>query len=286
MKNNFDMLLEKLGSEVSDGIKQRFSYDEIREIRISANHPIKIVTADKKYPVGRKISAMDIRDIFASLCEYSVHAYKDEICSGFITICGGYRTGICGTAVYENGKIINIKDISALNIRIPHEIKNAGDKLLNLRKKGGILLIGPPCSGKTTVLRDFARQESRDSFVTIVDERMEIGGIFRGVPAFDIGESTVLNGFSKSDGIQIAARTMAPDYIICDEFGDENDISSAFYAMKSGTEIVASMHAFDRNDFLSKPFADKIIKSGIFGYFAFLNKNCEIYEIIKTGDMS
>lgn len=284
MKNNFEKLLDKLGREISGKISGKFTYDEVREIRITVNHPLRIITSNGGFSLGKRFDTEEIRDIFASLCEYSVHTYINEIREGFITVCGGFRVGICGTAVYENGKIINIKDVSALNIRIPHEIKGSADKLISSENSGGILIIGPPCSGKTTFLRDFARQKSSDSFVTIVDERMEIAGMNRGLPSFDIGSSTVLNGFYKDDGIKFAARTMAPDYIICDEFGDEKDIESAFYAMKSGVKIVASMHAFDKEDFLTKPFAERIIKERFFENFAFLNKNCELYEIIGAGD--
>ena len=115
---------------------------------------------------------------------------------------------------------------------------------------------------------------------------MEIAGIYRGNPSFDIGLASVLNGFIKSDGIKIAARTMAPDFIVCDEFGDETDIASALFAMKSGVNIAASMHAFDIDDFITKPFSDKIIKSGIFKYFCFLNRECEIESIKKADEIN
>lgn len=276
-------MLGKLGEKTAAEIKKRFVYKEIREIRLSAGKPVKTVTSKGSYSVNEALSIKNIRDIFAALCDYSVHTYKEDICRGFITVCGGFRVGICGTAVYENGKIINIKDISALNIRIPHEIKNTAEAIMPF-ENAGILIIGPPCSGKTTLLRDFARQKSRNHFLTIVDERMEIAGICRGEASFDIGEATVLNGFGKSDGIEIAARTMAPDYIVCDEFGDENDLISSLYAMKSGVKIVASMHAENKEDFFGKTIAKKITENKIFKYFVFLDKQCGISEILKADD--
>ncbi|MBR2040796.1 MAG: stage III sporulation protein AA [Oscillospiraceae bacterium] len=283
MEKNFEKLLAKIGSDFCKNIKEKFDFNEIREIRLLSGKKAKIVTTKGNFSEGEYITPQKIRDIFASLCDFSVHTYKDDICRGFITIRGGFRIGICGTAVYEEDKIINIKDISALNIRIPHEIKNIAKELLSLNDSG-ILIIGPPCSGKTTLLRDFARIKSKNHFVTIVDERTEIAGIYHGESSFDIGDSTVLNGFLKSDGISIAARTMAPEYIICDEFGDEKDISSSLYAMKSGVKIIASMHALDFEDFLKKPLSQKIAESGIFGHFIILNKNCAIEKIIKAGE--
>ena len=139
-----------------------------KEIRLSVNKPIRIVYPDGSKFIGRdgricnansdadSLSRQDIKDAFAALCKYSVHTYQKNICEGFITIEGGIRVGICGTAIYDGGKIVNIKDISSLNIRIVREIKGAADSIF--KKTGricgkGILIAGPPCSGKTTLLR-------------------------------------------------------------------------------------------------------------------------------------
>ncbi len=285
LKKRFKTLLERLGKSGNCILESGIKPEEIAEIRYNVNRPLLIRTLNDRIISGKTVSLAELREIFASLCEYSVHTYKNEICEGFITIDGGFRVGICGTAVYDNGKIMNIKHISSLNIRIPHEIFGISNALIGL-KSGGILVIGPPCSGKTTLLRDFARQISKEKFTVIVDERMEISGTYRGEPYFDIGQASVLNGFTKTDGIKIAARTMSPDYIICDEFGDENDICSALYAMKSGVYIAASMHAADEKDFLNKPFSKNLISSMIFNTFIFLNKNREIYSIKKAEDFS
>ncbi|MBQ7874840.1 MAG: Flp pilus assembly complex ATPase component TadA [Oscillospiraceae bacterium] len=286
MENSFKKLMLRIGKNAADAVlSAKVMPEDIREIRFCVNKPIQLVTNQKNFYINEKaFSIGEIQDIFAALCEYSVHTYKNEICEGFITAEGGCRIGICGTAVYENGKIINIKDISGLNIRIPHEIIGAANKLVPYSEHG-LLITGPPCSGKTTLLRDIARQKSISEHVVIVDERTEIAGTYRGIPSFDVGNSSVLNGFSKSDGIAVAARSMAPDCIICDEFGGENDISSALFAMKSGVDIVASIHASDKEDLITKPSFERIIKNGIFEHIAFLNKKCEIYEIIKTKEL-
>ena len=286
MKNAFDKMLSRIGQKyarevLSLGIEAQY----IREIRFAVNEPLWLVTEKGNvFSKSEALSKSDIQEIFAALCEYSVHTYKNEICEGFITAEGGCRVGICGTAVYENEKIIGIKDISSLNIRIPREVFGAADAVIPYFEHG-VLIVGPPCSGKTTLLRDAARQISTKRRVTIVDERMEIAGIYRGEPFFDIGHASVLNGFIKSDGIKIAARAMAPEVIICDEFGDEKDIASALFAMKSGVNIIASMHAFDKNDLLTKPFFDKVLENKIFGHIAFLNKYCKIYEIVRPEDI-
>jgi len=281
-EKRFYKILSVLNDQISNGI----DFEKILEIRIVANRLTEIITDDKNYFVGNSpVSIEEINEIFSALCEYSVHAYKNEIIEGYITYEGGIRVGICGTAVYSEEKIYTIKDISALNIRIPHQIKGISKKFYPYIEKGGILIIGPPCSGKTTLLRDFSSFAGENFKTTIVDERMEIAGVFKGIPSFDIGNSTVLNGFIKSEGIKIAVRSMSPEIIICDEFGDEKDLSSAFFAMKSGVKIVASMHAFDKKDFISKVFVKKLLESEIFQTFIFINKNHEIFEILDVKDL-
>lgn len=287
MEDRFKNLLMKLGKEISDVIAGScIDFKKIIEIRITVNNPVFIVTYDKVIRTKKIISITEIKNIFSSLCEFSVHAYTNEICQGFITIEGGIRVGICGTAVYKDEKIYGIKDISSLNIRIPHEILNSAEKIINLVEQGGVLIIGPPCSGKTTILRDISRRYSSEHHTVIVDERNEIAGTCHGEPCFDIGISSVLNGFIKKDGIELAVRAMSPELIICDEFGDENDINSSLFAIKSGTRIAASAHAFDKNDYLNKPFSKKIIKNNIFRYFVFLGKNFKINEIVSNEDFS
>lgn len=282
MEKHFEKLTAALGNK----IKSVIDYENIVEIRLTVNKPPQIVAENNKYFIGsEKLSILDINEFFTALCDYSVHAYKNEICEGYITSEGGIRVGLCGKAVYIDEKLSVIKEISALNIRIPHEKMGISKETIPFLEKGGILFIGPPCSGKTTFLRDFSRIASEKFFVTIVDERIEISGTNEGVPAFDIGNSTVLSGFIKSDGIKFAVRSMAPEIIVCDEFGDENDISSSFFAMKSGVKIVASMHSFDENDLISKPLFKKILETGIFKTFVFLNKKHEICKIIDSKDM-
>lgn len=287
------LILERAGKE---------KLKTAKEIRLSVNKPIRIVYPDGSKFIGRdgricnansyadSLSRQDIKDAFAALCKYSVHTYQKNICEGFITIEGGIRVGICGTAIYDGGKIVNIKDISSLNIRIVCEIKGAADSIF--KKTGricgkGILIAGPPCSGKTTLLRDIARTVGNEGKnVCIVDERMEIAGVFQGAPSFDIGECTaVLNGFYKSDGIIIGVRSMAPDVIICDEFGGENEIEASLYAMKGGTAVIASMHCLDLEDLRSKTEFKTLAEKGVFEWVILTKRSCEIESIMRVGEI-
>lgn len=267
-----------------------------KEIRFFVKKPIQVVYRGSRTFLSRKgkpcsansaadcLQPEDIQTIFMALCEYSVHSYKDELCRGFLTICGGHRAGICGTAVYQNGKIENVKDISSINLRLAHEVIGCAD-LIYQTITGfplkNVLIIGPPCSGKTTVLRDLARQlGDGERHVSIVDERMEIAGMFDGVPVFDLGNSCdVLNGYKKNDGILSAVRSMSPDVVVCDEFGGEDDLRSTFYAMKSGVSVIATMHAESFEELEQKDIFMELSKKQIFYWVVIMDRNCRIVKI-------
>ena len=68
----------------------------------------------------------------------------------YITIKGGHRVGIVGTAVLDvNGQVANFNYISSLNFRISREIKGCSNCMINeiIKNNNSIyntLLISPP----------------------------------------------------------------------------------------------------------------------------------------------
>ena len=147
--------------------------DSVQEIRLRLSRPLALVCPDNTYYLTQNgglsntildgamlvVSKADIVDTFNNICNYSVYNRQNEIVNGFVTMYGGHRAGICGTAVVNNGKIVNIRDITSINVRIAREHKGCADSLYNkiIAVSGGVLICGAPCSGKTTVLRDLAR---------------------------------------------------------------------------------------------------------------------------------
>lgn len=89
---------------------------------------------------------------------------KTKFVTGFITITGGHRVGIVGTVIQENDKIININNISSLNIRISREIVGASNKLLKYvlnYKENSIyntLIVSPPGVRKNNNIKRFSKK--------------------------------------------------------------------------------------------------------------------------------
>jgi stage III sporulation protein AA len=217
----------------------------------------------------------NIDEAFRLICDCSVHSHQREIKNGFVTLRGGHRAGICGTAVLDGDEVSNIRDISSINLRIARDIAGAADKTVKaLLTDGGVsgaLIFGPPGCGKTTVLRDLARQLSsggrgaRMFRVAVIDERGEIAATFQGQPQNDLGPCCdVLDGYPKGEGIMQAVRCLSPDVVICDEIGGEADEKAVEFSLNAGVTVIASAHAGSLRELLARPQTARLIACGAF----------------------
>jgi stage III sporulation protein AA len=151
------------------------------------------------------------------------------------------------------------------------------------------LIISPPKSGKTTLLRDIVRQLSngtkhiRGVTVGVVDERSEIGGSYRGIPQNDIGVRTdILDGCPKDEGLIMLIRSMAPEVIVVDEIGGKKDIEAIDYALNAGCTIVCTVHGSNLQEIKNKPILKGLIEKNIFKRFVILENKESIgdYKLI------
>lgn len=296
----FDMCAKGLNQRLQNAVKQipdRIKA-QVQEIHIRTNKPIALycgkityyLTLNNQIVTHRFSDNMfvtthsDISETFQNICCYSVYSKQPEIINGFITLKGGHRAGICGTAFYNGDNITSIRDISSINLRVAREIKGISKNILNRIDitNGGLLICGVPSCGKTTVLRDIARELSTKNNlkVCVIDERGELGGTYSGIVQNDLGLSDVLDGYKKQDGIMHAIRCMSPNVIICDEIGSDSEADGIKECLNSGVTVIASAHCANINELLTKPQTSKLISTGAFEYIVFLS-NRETPGIVK-----
>lgn len=219
------------------------------------------------------VSKQEVDATLNKMCSYSVHTYQQNLVDGFITLGGGHRVGICGTAVNEERIISSVREISSLNIRIAREIYGVSLNLLNSLFSGeifSIIIAGPPSSGKTTLIRDMAKELSsgfccKYRKVVIADERGEIAAVKEGTAQNDIGiNSDVICGFPKGTAIMNAVKSMSPEIIVCDEVAAKEEIESIQYGLNSGVKFILTVHASSLEELRHKKQIEMLLKTGEF----------------------
>jgi stage III sporulation protein AA len=300
-----DALPENI-QRVIDGIPQDIA-ESLEEIRIREGRPIVIHGRGKSYYLGTDggllpspekayyVTHRDVQSILQRISNYSIYAVEEELRNGYITLRGGYRVGLAGKAVLEGGKIKTLKYINSFNIRISREIIGVADKVIRYIVSGAevyhTLVLSPPQMGKTTLIRDIARQLS-DGFpgfrgikVGIVDERSEIAGCFQGIPQNNVGFQTdVLDACPKAEGIMMLIRSMSPAVIITDEIGKHEDVEAIEEALNAGIKIITTAHSSDIGDAKRRPILSKILDKKIFQRIIVLGNSLGVGTIERIYD--
>jgi len=259
------MSLSFLPDEVRVAVSH-LNYLRLSEIRLRRGQPV-IVEYDGKYSfLGRvgivanlndSIRVSDITPVLNAATGGCVYSYTEQMKSGFITVEHGVRIGIAGEYVTEKGVVNTIKNVTSLNIRIPHDIKGCADYLFKTVFSGDLkstLIFSKPGLGKTTILRDIARKLSRTKNVLVFDERGEIAALDGYGDGFDLGTVDVVRCYSKLGAISSAIRAMKPDVIITDELYGEEDLKAVQYAADCSITVIASSHVSDAEKLKKTPF--------------------------------
>lgn len=221
-------------------------------------------------PLSFVLSDSEMREIFSRTCGGSVHAFEESLKEGYLSLPSGVRVGVGGRAVTKNGKTATISAVKSLVFRIPHKCPHAADTLLSLFKERacGILLFSPPGGGKTTRLREFAREISRGENpkrCAVIDTRGEFFG-FEKECLIDL-----LSGYPKAEGAEIAVRTLTPEVLVMDEIG-EKEIGALLSLSSLGVPVVASIHGKTAKEVCASP-ARALLEKGIFDLLFDAQKN-------------
>ncbi len=74
----------------------------------------------------------------------------------------------------------------------------------------------------------------------------------------------IFTGYPKAAGIEIATRTMSPQYLICDEIGAREEARAIIEALHSGVPLLATAHAESFDELKKRPHIKMLLDTGVF----------------------
>ena len=251
---------------------------ELREIRVRAGRPVVFRTQTRQTALSWTPGPREVETLAEALSGHSLYAREDETRQGYVTLRGGHRMGLCGR-VHQHHMLRELSGIGSLCIRIAAAWPGCADPLIPLvlreGRVGSGMLLGAPGTGKTTLLRDLARQLASGRAarqVAVIDERGELAACAEGIPQLDVGAWTdVLDGCGKEQAVPWLLRSMAPEVIVTDELSGPSDVAAVRDALSAGVAVIASLHAASLQEVAGRPVVSQLLAARCFEWYALLH---------------
>ena len=252
------------------------------ELRLRSGQKMSLLGPEGETSISEEpVTGQDLQAVLDRATEFSAYRCAGSIRQGYVTVRGGCRVGICGTAVLRGGEIATVGELSSLSIRIARAAlgvaKDVYPKLWSEGSFESTLILSPPGGGKTTLLRDLIRCLSKGSQTHPALRahpplpRGEIAAARGGCAQFDVGPHTdILTGTEKAEGISMLLRAMNPQVIAVDEITAPEDIRAMTVAANCGVAFLATVHGRDLDELRRRKLCRELLDTELFHQFIVL----------------
>ena len=110
------------------------------EFRLRTGQPVTVLLPEGELPLGENgmaVTSGDLEQMCDRITGYSRYAATETLRQGYLTAEGGFRVGVCGTAVMNEGVNTNLRNISSMTVRLSRQRLGVANEVFLQTFQGG-----------------------------------------------------------------------------------------------------------------------------------------------------